>query len=506
MKINYTVIFLLLTKTLFAQINSIQIDSVVNEAMRVWKIPGVAVGIVYKDSIVYSKGFGVTDLAYNKVVNEKTVFPIWSMSKSFTSFALSHLEQQQKIQLDSPVINYGNNYFKNLWRSNPTLNAIDLLAHRTGLETFQGDFLWTASNLSEKQLVSKWPSLNTCYPNRSGFHYNNMAYLMAGKLIQEVSKLCWQDYLQSNVFSIMGLKNVITNPKFIVKHNNRAIGHSVVNDSLITINEGKIPRIESFGGMYADIGSILSWLKLHLNKGKIDDKQLFPPAIFERVLTSQNSIGEMFLPDGSHPKTYYSLGWELRDYYGKKVFSHGGAYSGFLSMMGFVPELQLGFVILTNSDSHELGEVLRWQVIDAAMGRTFVNYIPKIKKYLDFGIEVVEKEKRLIMDTLAMNLPTSLSINKFTGIYKNSIYGKIYIKKHGRYGLIMTFQHHPQLKASLYHLGGNRFYTVYNQSVFGTSIIPFNVQEKQVKTFKLFINPSVEFKEYIFHKVKTTKT
>lgn len=504
-RIPFVFSFLLVVNGLSAQIKPLQIDSVVQKAMRDWKIPGVAIGIVHKDSVVYAKGFGITDLVSKRAVNKTTAFPIWSMGKSFTAFALALLEQQNKVHLDTAILRYGSDQFKRLWRNQPTLNAIDLLSHRTGLETFQGDFLWSASTLSAKKLAARWPSLSPAYSTRAGFHYSNLAYLMAGELIQQVSSLSWQQYLQQNVFSALGVRNITLYPKAIEKLLNRASGYSVVADTVLPISETKQTRIEAFGGMYADIESMLDWLRLHINKGRLNGQELFPAAIVSRVLNAQNSIGEMYLPDGTHPKTDYALGWESRNYHGVQVYSHGGAYAGFLSMMGFVPEIQLGFVVLTNSDAHELCEALRWQIIDAAIGRPFVNYTVNIQQYLAAGAAAAEKEKRLINDTVAMHLPTSVPIKKFVGVYSNPVYGKVWIKQMGAHGLTMRFQQHPQLKASLYHLGGNRFYTVYNQIIFGSAILPFAVAGDSIHSFKLFVNPSVEFTEYTFRKTKKTK-
>lgn len=500
MKMPFVCSFLLVVNGLSAQINPVQIDSVVQQAMREWKIPGVAIGIVHKDSVVYAKGFGITDLVSKKAVNKNTAFPIWSMGKSFTAFALALLEHQNKLHLDTPIVRYGSDQFKQLWRNQPALNTIDLLAHRTGLETFQGDFLWSESNLSAKQLAAKWPSLNTAYPIRSGFHYNNLAYLMTGELIQQVSLQNWQQYLQQNVLAPLRLANITLYPNQVQKLLNRASGYTVVADTVLPIIDTKQPRIEPFGGMYADIGSMLDWLSLHINKGRFNGQQVFPAAVVDRVLSAQNSIGDMYLPDGTHPKTDYALGWELRNYHGKQVFSHGGVYAGFLSMMGFVPELQLGFVVLTNSDAHELGEALRWQIIDAAMGRPFVNYAHSIQQYMAAGAAAAEKDTRSIQDTIAMRKHPSVLLKSFTGVYENLLYGQVLISKMDESRLQMRFEHHPNLTAILEHISGNRFYARYSLPMFGKVVLPFTVIEGMPICFQLLVNPSVEFTGYTFVK------
>lgn len=82
------------------------LDNYIANAMKLWNIPGVAVAIVKDDVVVYSKSFGVSDLSTQSKVDNTTLFPVWSMGKSFTAFSLALLEERNRIKLEDKVKKY----------------------------------------------------------------------------------------------------------------------------------------------------------------------------------------------------------------------------------------------------------------------------------------------------------------------------------------------------------------------------------------------------------------
>ncbi len=134
------VTFLLLSSITFSQ-TSFQktfpvIDKYIDSLLKDWNVPGLALGIVYKDQLIYSKGYGYRDLERKLPVQASTLFPIASNTKLFTATAAAMLEQEGKLNLDKPV----RNYMPSLTFSNDELNAKvtlrDMLSHRTGLPRY----------------------------------------------------------------------------------------------------------------------------------------------------------------------------------------------------------------------------------------------------------------------------------------------------------------------------------------------------------------------------------
>ncbi|MFY8003653.1 MAG: serine hydrolase domain-containing protein, partial [Chitinophagaceae bacterium] len=385
------------------------------KGIRDWKIPGVAVGIIKNDSIHYINGLGITDITTKQPINTNTLFPIWSMGKSFTALALAMLEQQGKINLSLPIRQYLPNFkMSNIYAQN-NATTIDLLSHRLGVETFQGDFLWSESTLKTNELITKWSQLPNKYGLRNGFQYSNFGYLIAGNIISKISHLSWQQFIQKHILDSLQMHNSFLQFQQVLQQPSVAKGHSYNNSNWQVLPMYTAEPIQPFGGMYSNITDMLKWLQLHINEGKLAKKTIFDQSIIYKVLHPQNIVGNQYLPNGLHPLVTYALGWDRREYFNKTVYSHGGAYGGFISMMAFVPEEKLGLVILTNADNHELGEAVKWQVIDAYLQINKHNYLQNLLNYT----AVAEKEEKAtttkLFDSINQQLPLSIPLNQFCG-------------------------------------------------------------------------------------------
>ncbi|SFF57758.1 CubicO group peptidase, beta-lactamase class C family [Thermoflexibacter ruber] len=474
------------------------LDTYITKAMKLWNIPSVAVAIVKDDTVVYLKSFGISDLSTQSKADNTTLFPIWSMGKSFTAFSLALLEEGNRVKLEDKVKKHYPQFKMNNSSYENEMNLIDILSHRMGVETFQGDFLWSESSLNNEKLLQKWSKFSPKHPIRSGFQYSNFGYLIAGEVISNVSKQNWQSFMTNEILKPLSMSNTVLLVNELKKKQNVAKGHIKVNGTIVPIVEGESMKIEPFGGMYSTIDDMIIWIKLHLNKGKIGTTKIFNESIFERVHKPQNIVGKMYLPDGSSPNVNYALGWEVRDYQHREVITHGGAYTGFSSMMGFVPQEKLGFVILTNSDAHELGEALKWQIIDAYLNRNYTNYAQNMYNYTKAGEEWEAKNLSKMQDSVALNLPTILPLNDFVGTYGSDTYGEIQVEIDTPNSLKLKFEHHPQLVATLKYIGNNRFWCEYSQTMFGKVIIPFEIKNNKVIGFELSVHPYVEFTSYLF--------
>ena len=111
------------------------IDRYIDSLMNDWNIPGLALGIVYNDQLIYSKGYGYRDLEQKLPVQTNTIFPIASNTKLFTATAAVMLQEEGKLNLDNPA----RTYMPTLAFYNDELNTRvtlrDMLSHRTGLPT-----------------------------------------------------------------------------------------------------------------------------------------------------------------------------------------------------------------------------------------------------------------------------------------------------------------------------------------------------------------------------------
>src|ERR1700712_3504885 len=116
------------------------LDGYVNRALTNWRIPGVAVCIVKDGKVVMMKGYGIKELGLNNKVDENTLFMIGSNTKAFTATALAMLQYQKKLSLDDKVNKYLPQWKLDNQYASKEAVIRDLLCHRIGFRTFQGDF------------------------------------------------------------------------------------------------------------------------------------------------------------------------------------------------------------------------------------------------------------------------------------------------------------------------------------------------------------------------------
>lgn len=156
----FNFMFLLLSSNLLSQsVPSFVTDSLeqyVNRALKDWQIPGAAVLVVKDGEVVIAKGYGVKEIGTNDKVDENTLFMIGSNTKAFTGTALAMLEFEKKIQLEDKVTLYLPYFNLNeKWKTNELI-LIDLVSHRMGFETFQGDFMYWTSDLTSDEVIEKF--------------------------------------------------------------------------------------------------------------------------------------------------------------------------------------------------------------------------------------------------------------------------------------------------------------------------------------------------------------
>ena len=131
------------------------LDSYIERGMKQWEIPGLSIAIVKDGKVVLMKGYGVREVGKTEKVDENTLFIIASNSKLFTGTSIAKLDFEKKLSLNDKVTRYIP-WFK-LYDSNATrlVNIRDLLCHRLGTKTFQGDFTFWDSNLPKDSIIWK---------------------------------------------------------------------------------------------------------------------------------------------------------------------------------------------------------------------------------------------------------------------------------------------------------------------------------------------------------------
>jgi len=483
-----------------------KIEQYIESARKDWNIPGVAVAIVKDDSLVFSKGFGVANIESGAKVDGNTMFAIASNTKAYTAAALAMLVDEGKITWDDRVVDHLP-WFE-LYDPYVTQNATirDLLSHRMGLATFSGDLVWYGTTHSREEIVRRAKYLKPVAGFRAEWGYSNIMYLAAGLIVEQVSGMSWDAFVAERMFKPLGMKRAITSIKQLKTMQNVAMPHNDVNGKNLVIEYVDWDNIAPAGSIITSVNDQARWIKLQLNKGVHKGKTIFS-AQQQHEMWKPHSIEEFSafaqqLWVGKHFELY-GLGWSLYDYYGYKVVSHGGGYDGMISQTVLVPELNLGFVVLTNNNN-SLPYALMYKLLDEYVKPTerkdWSNVILDFKKRREARNAEMDakRQKERVTDS-----KPSLPLEKYEGKYACDLYGSITVRVENN-ELHVFFDHTPIFHGKLTHWHYDTFEIV----LLGVHSLPpgtcrFNLDENgRPESVRIDIpNPDFDFTEFDFRRV-----
>ncbi len=476
------------------------LDAYVEKALTTWQIPGAAICVVKDGEVVVLKGYGIREEGKNDKVDENTLFMIGSNTKAFTTTALALLEYDGKCSLDDKVQKWLPDFtMKDPWVAKE-LNLTDIVSHRMGMETFQGDFMYWTSDLTLNEVIQKFGQLTPMYSFRTKWGYTNAGYAIAGKIIEKISGKTWNEFLKERVFSPLKMNSTLALSEELKTADNVAIPHTTVDGKTVPVPIPDIDNLAPAGSISSSVKDMSNWIIAQLNNGKLGEEEIIPPSVIKKTRKPASIVGRVSHFFNKQHYGLYALGWELQDYEGRELVGHTGGVNGFVTSVTLVPEENLGVVVLTNTDQNGLFVALKWEIIDVFLGLPHRNYSDTF--YERFGTGRVNEEKRIteLRDSVNMNLNPSLSLDKYAGRYFHDVYGYIDITKTSDM-LEMSFEHHSSLNGNLESLGENRFLCTYSDPIYGVRVIPFVTEGNKVKSFTLSVHPFVEFTTYEFVKI-----
>lgn len=475
------------------------LDAYINRALKNWEVPGVSVAIVKDGKIVVEKGYGYCELGKDSKVDENTLFMIGSNTKAFTATALTMLEAEGKCSLKDPVIKWLPSLsLKDAWITQH-LNLTDILCHRLGTETFQGDFTFWNSNLTSEAIVGKYGLLTPPYEFRTKWGYCNTGFTIAGLCIEKISDKSWEETMKERFFVPLEMNRTLALAKELPAATNKAVAHTWQDGKVIRIPYGHFDGLAPAASISSSAHDMSHWLLAQTDSGRYNQTRVIPFSVIRKTRQPQSIIGRSGHPFNHKHYSLYALGWQLEDYEGREIVSHTGGVDGFVTSVTLLPEEKLGIVVLTNTDHNALYEALKWEIIDAYLGLPYRDYSDLYCERVKSNLMEQQREITVWRDSAATKLPALLPLKAFAGKYSNPVYGKIEIST-SKDELTLKFEHHPDLRATLQHMGNNRFLCTYSDPMYGIKVFPFTMEGGKVKSFTLTVADFLEFTSYEFVK------
>lgn len=474
------------------------LDGYVNNALKEWKIPGVAVCIVKDGKVVLMKGYGVREIGGVDKVDEHTLFMIGSNSKAFTATILALLESEKKLSLDDKAVQWLPEFkMKDAWVTKE-VTIRDLLCHRLGMMTFQGDFMFFDTKITSQDILQKFSRLTPVYSFRSTWGYTNTAFLAGGMIAGKAANSTWEDLVRTKIFQPLGMTRSLALSSEIQNASNKAAAHSITNHQLIKIPYGQLDNMAPAGAISSSVNDMSKWVMMLLDSGRYQGKQVIPFSAIQQTRMPNSILGDGRVPFNSGHFNLYGLGWFLQEYGGKKIVSHTGGVNGFVTSVTLIPEEKLGIVVLTNTDANNFYEALKWEIMDAYFGYPYRNYSSLYARRNEQQLKQADAIHQKQKDSVAMHLPMTVSLKSLTGEYLNDPYGSLTVTEEGDH-LRVKFQHH-EMTGKLEPISGNRFLCTYSNPVWGIEPIEFKIENKQVKSVIIRVDGFVDYMPYEFLK------
>lgn len=311
------------------------------------QVPGITVGVVKDQQLIWSKGYGLVDLKKTLPMSPSTVFSICSISKLFTSVAIMQLYEKGKLRLDDSVSMHLPKYnLKQTYKLSGPVTIRGLLTHSSGLPRESDYPYWTGPDYpfpTQQQISDKLGSQHTLYPSHTYFQYSNLGITLLGEIVEKVSGKPYDVYVEENILKPLRLAD--THPYLPAAQwgTRMAVGYGAIKrdrtrDQIALFDARGIKAAAGYSSNVEDLARFAQWQLRLLNTGKTE-------------ILKASTLKEMHRVQWMDPdwKTSWGLGFSVSQSNGKTIVGHGGSCPGYRTTLSIDPKEKMAYVVMINS-------------------------------------------------------------------------------------------------------------------------------------------------------------
>ncbi len=311
-------------------------------------LPGVAVGVVADQELIWSAGFGVADTGKPVAMTPQTKFRMASHSKLFTATAIMQLRERGKLRLDDPVSKYLPWFqVKTADAEDPPITIEELLTHSSGLPREAGSHWTTFDFPTTEQLRGLMAERQAPFSPEVRWKYSNLAFSIAGMVVEAVSGQGWADYVHQNIYAPLEM----TASSVDRNVDGLAVGYGrLMPDGTRAVN----PFIDARGmaaatGITSTVEDMAKFVSAQFRKGRMGGRQILSTGSLRemhRVRMLENNWTQ-----GN------AIGFAVRRERDKVYVSHGGSYPGYQTNTLMQIDGKVGVIVLSNADDANPGAI-----------------------------------------------------------------------------------------------------------------------------------------------------
>ncbi|RTY94990.1 serine hydrolase [Flavobacterium sp. GT3R68] len=497
-----SLLFILLVATpTFAQLTTQKIDVLMEDALVKFKVAGASIAIVKDGKVIHQKGYGVTSVATKKPVNEYTNFQIASNSKAFTTAALSILEDEGKLKWTDKVKDHIPEFKMYNDYVTENFNIQDLLTHRSGLGLGVGDLMFfpDGSTFTINDVVASFQHFKPVSAFRTKFDYDNLLYIVAGEVIARATGMSYEAFVQKRIIEPLQMNNTYVG-SLLKDKNNLAVPHSSESGTIKTIDAYDIGMGSAAGGIFSNAADMSKWMQLRLDKGKYGND--LKSTMFS--LKNHNEMWRLHTVFDNNPSPRYNshfngygLGWGLTDVNGKLRVSHTGGLPGMLSIVTLYPDLNLGIVILTNTENGGGGlfTAVTNSISDSYLGLDDFGWTGKMVERMQNSKNTGDEITKKTWEKVATAKNVKVKNEDYIGIYEDNWFGKIEVFEKNKKLWFKSYRS-PKLNGPMAFYNANTFAIKWEyQAMNCDALAMFSLDETgKAQSIKMKgISPNIDF-------------
>jgi CubicO group peptidase (beta-lactamase class C family) len=409
-------------------IDGAAIDAIVQEAMETWKVPGASLAVVRGDEVAHLKGYGVREQGSDQPVTPETLFAIGSTTKAFVTTGIAMMVEAGKMAWDDPVRKHLE-FFRladPLADANVTLR--DLAAHRTGLA--RHDMLWYGSPWGREEVLRRIGRVKLENSFRSKWGYQNIMYLAAGCALGAAAGATWEEFTRERILEPLGMTGANFSTTDAEKAADHATPHRKKEERIEVIPWRNLDNIAPAGAINAGVRDMSRWLRFQLGGGTFEGRRLLGAEVLAETRQAQMSLRIDEPGRRMAPETHlisYGLGWQLQDYRGQWIVSHGGGIDGFRAGVAMVPDAGLGWVVLSNLGGTPFPEAIANSLVDLLLDlprRDWNSYLIEQGRKSEEEAKTREREQE---EKRQQDTRPARDLAAYAGSYEEPAYGTVSI-------------------------------------------------------------------------------
>lgn len=419
----------------------ISIEGFVAEQLATWEVPGCAVAAIHDGEVVVDAGFGTRELGRALPVSSRTLFPIGSITKSFTAAGVAALVDDGVLEWERPIRAYLPGFAMHDPVATERLTVLDLLSHRSGLP--RHEFAWLAHpDRSRADIAGRLRFLQPSKDIRQAFQYCNLGYMTVGHLVEELTGSSWEDLTASRLLKPLGMERTNFSVSDVRRSDDFAKPHELRGGTVVEIPFREFDRVGPAGSINSCADDMLAWLRVNL--GLAQD------------VVSSGTLALVHAPHITHPedRTFaestrfgYGMGWRIGQYRGHRIVEHSGGVDGFLADCMVLPDDGIGVVVLTNCWSG-IGPAIAYRIFDDLLGLSPIDWPGRLKPQFDALMAGAQQAATELPKV--ENAPLLRPLEAYVGDYQHPGYGTLSVTveedslrpRFGTMELSMTHRHY----------------------------------------------------------------